>query len=762
MAAGRGHARGEDLPRDVYADLVDTLFGTVGSFLSGIFGGLLVPAVAWFRTGEPVFVFATAVILVFAMFRVATLLRYRKVPAAVRGEQAARWEVVYAAGGVGFMLAVGLTAALMLFRPHDELTALYAVVIVLGCAGSLAGRNAGRPTIVMSQMVAVCLPVAIVLLTNDSGWSWGLAFIFLLVMTSVRSTSRFLNRMLVSALLSSREAKQQERQLSSALNSMTHGLCMVDGDGLITVINHRLREAFAIPDTASLVTLRELTTVIAERAGLLPEAADAFARTVTSGVAQPQAWDCTEEIGAQIFLFRFEPMEHGGSVVVVEDITEARRSAEQVEHLAHFDTLTGLTNRYWFQQRLEADLAAGPEGAGIVLMSIDLDRFKEVNDTLGHQLGDRLLQQVARRLTQAVRPSDIVARFGGDEFQILLRPAPAAADIDAFAARIVSTVSDPYSIDGHAMSVGASVGVALAPEHARFAEDLLKCADMALYAAKGASRGTFRRFVPELDAAAHRKRRIEQELREALATGQIEVHYQPAVDVRTGKVSTFEALARWRHPTRGMIPPIEFIPVAEETGLIADLGEFMLRQACEDASAWPSEVRVAVNVSAKQFLLRHDLTARIMLILARAGLPAHRLEIEITESVLLDANETLSALADAGIRISLDDFGTGYSSLSYLRQFQVDKIKIDRSFITVQDPISLAIIDAVSFLAESMEVDLVVEGVETQAQLDLLTARRIHLVQGYFFSQALPVGELGPLLGRGVEAAWEQGDLKIA
>ncbi len=741
------------LPREVHADLVETLFSTTGSFASGLVGGVVVPALIWFRVGGAEFLACTAVLLVFAVFRVAVFAAHRRAEAADRHARAGVWEIAYGIGAVGFMSSAGVLGALTLVGHHDDITAFFGITTVLGCAGSLAGRNAGRPRIVLGQVVGLCAPVAIVFAAQLDPWRWGLALIFVLVTTSVLSTTKFLNHMLVSALLSEREARERGLQLGIALDSMTHGLCMAAQDGNITVLNRRLRVAFGLSFPAGApATLDGLARGIAAAGDMVPAQEHAFAATFREQIdaREPRQW--SETVGSRIVLFRSQPMESGGSVVVVEDVTEARRSAQKVEYLAHYDALTGLLNRFRFHQELSAALAAEAAG-GVALLGIDLDRFKEVNDTLGHPAGDALLRQVADRLRHLCGPSGTVSRFGGDEFQVLLTPSPDAAALGRFAEAAIARISEPYVVDGQAVSIGASIGIACAPDDAVEADHLLRCADMALYGAKGVARGTCLRFAPAMDAEVQRRRHVEIELREALASGQIEVFYQPTVDLRTGRVSTFEALVRWRHPLRGLVPPDEFIPIAEDCGLIADVGEFVLRRACRDAMSWPEDVRVAVNVSPKQFLLRRDLVERIAAVLVETGLPPARLEVEITESTLLDAKAALAAIAASGVRISLDDFGTGYSSLSYLRLFTIHKIKIDRSFVRIGDRASFAIIEAVASLAGTLDMDLVVEGVETPEQLRSMADRRIHLIQGYLFSRPKPFDELAPLLEGRLEAA---------
>jgi diguanylate cyclase (GGDEF)-like protein len=754
------------LPPEIHADLVETLFGTVGSFVSGLIGGLIVPVIAWFRTYDPIFLVCTGVIVLLAVFRVLVLLRHNLEDEQTRRGRARHWERLYAIGGIGFMTAVGLTAAIMLARRHDELTALYGIVIMIGCAGALAARNAGRPVVVLGQVLGVCGPVALVFLFQYDAWYWGLAFILVLVMSSVKSTTKFLNGMLVSALLNGREARIQRARLSIALDSMSHGLCMADRDGVVSVVNHRLQDFFRLEGDLVGLSVRELAERIAGFGEFPPAEAAEFVQALESHASKRDSCVLSRTVSDRIYDFRCEPMENGGVVVVVvEDVTETRLAAREVEHLAHFDSLTGLPNRVQFYNRMRAVLEhiAGTDEK-IAILSIDLDQFKEVNDTLGHPMGDKLLRLVAERLRHAIRDGDLVARFGGDEFEILLQPSLELPDLEALGQRLIEIISAYYLIDGHTIRIGASIGIALAPEDAAQADDLVKCADLALYHAKGAGRGMARRFTPAMDAAMRRKREIEQELRDALANEHLEVHYQPVVDVRTFQIVGCEALVRWRHPVKGLVSPGEFIPVAEDTGLIVPIGEWVLRRACQDALSWPEHIRLAVNFSAKQFVLGKNLAETVKEIVASVGLKPSRLEVEITESTLMEAEEAhlqLNELCEAGFRVSLDDFGTGYSSLSYLREFPVDKIKIDRSFVqNLADPASHAVIGAVAFLSRALDVELVIEGVETEEQLGALGRWNINFVQGFLFSRPRPLAELQPLLDKPLSPS--QARLKVA
>lgn len=746
--------RNTKLPGEVYAALVESLFGTIGSFVAGILGGLLVPTIAWARTHDPIFLGCALVMLALSALRLWIFLSHSRSDPEQRAIEASRWERRYAWGGISFMFAVGITASILFFRVHDELTSLYGVVITLGCAGALAGRNAGRPYVVYGQMLGVCGPLAIAFLIRGDGWYIGLSAIFGLIMISTKSTTSFLNHILVSALVTGREARIQRSQFSTALDSMSHGLCMGENDGSIVVVNRRLREFFDIQELSNRIDARQLAHEIASCGRMSGRRTAAFVRTWEQHVAKRDASVFSETINGRIYDFRCEPRDTAGFVLVVEDVTVARLASRQIEQMARFDGLTGLPNRMNFYSALEKRFQDCGEGSpALALLSIDLDKFKEVNDTRGHPTGDKLLKIVAGRLRQTVKESDIVSRLGGDEFHVLLEADTLAPhNVEAVAQRLIEALSAPYCIDGITITIGASIGIAYASDSISAPDELLRCSDLALYEAKATGRGGFRIYVKELDLALKRKLEIERDLRDAIAHDLLELHYQPIVDSRTGRIKVCEALVRMRHPTKGMIPPDEFISIAEETGLIVDLGEWVLRRACRDASDWPDDVTVAVNFSAKHFVLSQNLAKDISDVIAQAGLAPSRLEVEITESTIIEAKDALvqlNAIADSGVRIALDDFGTGYSSLSYLRQFPVHKIKIDRSFAkSIRSRESQAVIGCVSVLANLLCVDLVMEGIETADELSALKPWNVHLVQGYFFSKPLNLPDIRALLAR--------------
>ena len=430
------------------------------------------------------------------------------------------------------------------------------------------------------------------------------------------------------------------------------------------------------------------------------------------------------------------------------DITERKRAEACITFMAHHDALTELPNRLLLHERMDEMLSRlKRHGTGLAVHCIDIDNFKTVNDSLGHPVGDLLLQAIAGRLRDALRHEDLVARLGGDEFAILQADITQTSEVANLAARILGVLGEPFDLDGNIVTAGASIGIAIAPGDGNEADQLLKNADMALYRAKGEGKGTFRFFEAEMDARARDRRQLELDLRAALHAGDLEVHYQPLVQLATGAITGCEALVRWRHPERGMVPPAQFVAVAEETGLIGQLGAFVLKQACDDAARWPEPIKVAVNLSPLQFR-SGNLLAIVSEALEASGLAPSRLELEITETLLLDRSglvlATLHALRALGIHISMDDFGTGYSSLSYLRSFPFDKIKIDRSFIhDMGDSVdSQAIVKAIIGLGASLGITITAEGIETVSDMERLRDEGCDEGQGYLFSKARPNAEI--------------------
>jgi diguanylate cyclase (GGDEF)-like protein len=557
------------------------------------------------------------------------------------------------------------------------------------------------------------------------------------------------------------ELKQREQELQAqnlrfdtALNNMSQGLSMFDAEQRLVVCNERYTRLYGLPPelTRPGTTFQQiLDHRIANRLYAVASQEDhAHELLSTIGDNLPLI-RVVEFTDGRAIVVKRQPMAGGGWVATHEDITEQRRTEARIAHMAHHDGLTDLANRVLLRERLEETLERRPRDAEVAVLCMDLDRFKDVNDTLGHPMGDALLKAVAQRLRGCVRDSDIVARIGGDEFAILQSAVSQPANATALARRIIDAISLPYELEGHQVVLGTSVGIAVAPGDGTEPDQLVKNADLALYRAKGDGRGTYRFFEPGMDEAAQARRKLELDLRSALSTGAFELYYQPLVDLDRNEVSSFEALLRWNHPEQGLICPDAFIPLAEETGLIVPIGEWVLRQACAEAAGWPEQIKVAVNLSAVQFNAG-NLVELVFSALSASRLAAHRLELEITETAFLENSEsafaTLHRLRAMGVGISLDDFGIGYSSLSYLRQFPFSKIKIDRSFIRDMgtDRQSVAIIQAVIGLGASLDMATVAEGVETRDELDCLRAFGCTEVQGYYLSPPRPASEVAQLL----------------
>lgn len=547
------------------------------------------------------------------------------------------------------------------------------------------------------------------------------------------------------------ELTEQNERFNSALDNMTEGLCMYDNDRKMVVYNKRFKELYALP--VKIIEpgtpFEDILTYLFRRGDGAEQDLEEFLASRIMMVADAKPVTRIMELSnGRVVAINHQPMASGGWVSTHEDITELQQVQARVAHMAHHDELTGLPNRTLLRERMEQAEACIEQDRNFAVLCLDLDRFKDVNDTIGHPMGDRLLQLAADRLQDCVEEGDTVARLGGDEFAILQMSEFQPAAAKALACRICDVLSRPFNLDNHQVVVGASVGIAIAPTDGGNPDQLLKNADMALYRAKNDGRGIYRFFEPEMDARMQSRRRLELDLRRALEVSEFELHYQPLVDLRTNEIRGFEALLRWSHPLRGNVSPAEFIPVAEEIGLINPLGEWVLRKACMEAAHWPSHVKIAVNISPAQFR-NENLVQTVFSALAGSGIDARRLELEITEHALLQNNDstlkTLHALRDMGVRIAMDDFGTGYSSLSYLRSFPFDKIKIDRSFVkdlSERDDADV-IVAAVADLSRNLGMETTAEGVETEAQRAQVLAAGYTEMQGFLFSCARPAREIG-------------------
>ncbi|CAA7616567.1 EAL domain-containing protein [Magnetospirillum sp. UT-4] len=560
------------------------------------------------------------------------------------------------------------------------------------------------------------------------------------------------------------ELKTQKEWLTTLINAMPDLVCFKDGDGRWLVANEFYRSIAGLsgidyqgrtgPELARLSQGKAdflLATAETDQRAWANRAPIAYEKELSSPSGETRVFDV-----AKIPLFNPDGSRRG-LVLVGRDITERRLAAARIHHLAHHDSLTGLPNRSLFQESLRVALAqARRVDHKVALLFLDLDKFKDINDTLGHHVGDLLLKAVAKRLLRCVRETDNVARLGGDEFAVLLTNLEDAEGAGTVAETIIASVADPFGIEEHEVLTSASIGITLFPDDAGDAEALLKNADLAMFRSKAEGRNGYHFYVAEMDAEVQARKQVERDLRLAMGTEQLELYYQPLVEVKTGEVMGCEALLRWKHPDHGFISPADFIPIAERTDLIAPLGRWILHRACLQGRDWARDglppMKIAVNLSPAQFKHHETLVAMVADILDQTGFPPDHLQLEITEGIAMQNVEAtilvLRQMRDMGVLISIDDFGTGYSSLNYLKRFPVDKLKIDRSFvIDIGDhPCNAAVVKAIVNLGHSLGTRVNVEGVETREQLDFLISHGVDEAQGFYFAKALPADEFARLV----------------
>jgi diguanylate cyclase (GGDEF)-like protein len=639
----------------------------------------------------------------------------------------------------------GLTCALLAVGSGDQRMLLGVVAAGMMGAGSISFRSQRLAAHLYITMCGVGALTGFARMGTATAFAASvLTICYLIVLrTSITTNAAAIRRNFVQQ----REAEQSAETIKLLLNDFTEQgsdwLFELDHEGRLIDPGARIAEAARRPQqTLADKLFVDLFDDSAEREALAGHIREtrAFRHCIVSlGAGGERRWWSVSA--------RPTPNSACAWRGVVTDITAQRRAEEKVSYMAHYDGLTDLPNRIMFSETLYH--AFNRRGGRIGLIYLDLDNFKSINDTLGHPVGDQLLTAVARRLESCVRQNEMVARLGGDEFAILI----GARDLDRIeliAARIFKAMAEPFALAGHNVVIGTSIGIARAPDHGDNAERLLQNADLALYTAKAQGRNRATVFEPGMDEAAHARRMLELDLRASLGKDEMRLHYQPVVDIASGCVSGFEALIRWEHPTRGVVMPNLFIPIAEETGMIVQIGEWVIRQAIKDLASWDDDLSVAINLSPAQMRSASLLTT-VINALARNQVSPSRVCLEITETVLMhdsEANiETLHKLSDLGLQIALDDFGTGYSSLNYLRSFPFDKIKIDRCFV---DEIDIredcqAIVRSVVSLANSLGMTTTAEGVERAAQLDQLRREGCSEVQGFLYSKAVPVHELTDL-----------------
>jgi diguanylate cyclase (GGDEF)-like protein len=758
----------EQPPTDVFAALIDDLYAPLTSFVVGAAAAAVVGGMAAARTGSAWLLALTVCATAVAAVRVVITLDYRKHKPAIGGDAAAlrRWERWYAIGASLYAACLGGLCFVAFTFIDDPVSHLLLNATAVGYTAGATARNSSRPRIAVAQLSFILLPI-----TVGSALHLGSAYVVLSAVTflyylAAIEIAQYLAGHRLRLLLTTREkAKlaqslaEQNFRFNAALANMSHGLCMFDAQHRLLVWNKRFCEIYQIApeELRAGITMRQMMELSAVRGNhpdqTMAEEAAEYEALLVGGVATQLKRRLPS---GRIIALSHQPTADGGAVVVFEDVTEREQAEERARFLSTHDDLTGLPNRLVFGQTVSDAVKAGRRyGQEFAVMFVDLDRFKIINDTLGHAAGDSLLIEIANRLKQCVRESDVVSRVGGDEFIILLREISDALQVTTVARKILSAVIKPLTIHGQECRVTASIGISLFPSDAQDEESLTKNADAAMYAAKEDGRNNFLFHSPELKTQSIERLMLETNLRRAIERNELVLYYQPKQDLSRGGITGVEALLRWHHPDLGQLLPARFIPLAEETGLIIPIGKWVIETACAQNMTWQRQglppIRIAVNLSPRQFADPH-LLGDIRAALEKSGMAPEFLEIEITESMVMQNLErtmrVLEAIKRLGITLSIDDFGTGYSSMSLVKQLPIDALKIDRSFVReiASDADDKAIAEAIIALGRALDLTVVAEGVETAEQEAVLRAHNCDEIQGYLISKPVPADEFATFL----------------
>ena len=764
-ARARDPGEGFDLPG--YALLVSSLFSSPASIIPGGVAGILTPFLCWVSTGLDLFLSLTAMVAAIVLLRLLNFISYRRHDHSRDGyAETRRWDRDYFLGATAFSAVLGYSCYAALTHTDDPAAHITSVSSTIAIASGYVSRNAGRPKFVAVQLLTFCVPMAFGLIQAHNVYYQYIGyFAFLYVAANIAITNS-IHRNLLALSDATKQSKalasalhSQNLTLDAALNTMIHGLAMFDRDLKLAVSNAPHQTLYGLPETLALpgTPITAIGRFLVERqvvaAGQLRDLREAFAEIQST--QQTTSREIQTRAG-RVLVVTFAPAAEGGVLMSTEDATARKATEARIEQMARFDELTGLANRFEYNSNIAETFGRLERtGESFALLYVDLDGFKQVNDNLGHDLGDRVLMETANRLRGAIRSSDLLARFGGDEFLLIL-PAANHATVTIIAQRMIDAMSKAFTFDNKTVYVTASIGIAMAPHDGATPADLLRHADTALYKAKAAGRNTLMFFNPAMAEEMLERHELEVDLRKACEDGSLELYYQPIIDLRTGQIVSREALMRWRHPTRGMVSAGLFIPVAEQSGLIASIGDWAIRQACKDAASWEEDVGVSVNISPLQFREPRRIVETVKDSLISSGLNSRRLTLEVTESLLIEDNKTTLAVIDElrtlGVTFALDDFGTGYSSLAYLSTYPFAQVKIDQSFTRTvhSSEASKAIIEAVCQLARRLSMNVVVEGIETEQQriaVQLLGAQR---AQGYLFGRPEPLANFLPREDRNV------------
>jgi diguanylate cyclase (GGDEF)-like protein len=744
------------MPDVLYIGFVDSLLVEIkGLILSGVAVGAagIVAAIA---ANSPALWLCTALMLLVTAARLYFMRLHARNRPSANIAIARRWETIFLVGAVVYMSLLGVWTLVAFWVTDDAFARFLTATIAICYAFGMWTRSFAMDRGINAQIVVAFVPLSAAMIVAGGWYPTMIVVAFLPLFLFIKASSNRLKETFLAEIAARHEVGTLATRLDTALNNMSHGLCMVDPAGKLSLTNNQVLRIFGLSvadahvGTDMRAILRKLVRNGVMARSEFKRLSQALFRKGADDLVIPL--ETRDQRALEITLHR---MKGESTVVVIQDITERRTAEAAIYRMVWFDPVTSLPNRRRFEEKLSKALVAprSDKQNGAILF-LDLDDFKQVNDSLGHARGDKLLSAVGERLRCAVQETDIVARWGGDEFAILLSGRQDAREPPLIAERIIAEINRPFQIDGYEIVVGASVGVAMLHRDGLTIETLLSNADLALYAAKAEGRNRWRSYERQLGLHAQSRRILEIDLRSAIANETIEVYYQPINNASTRALVGCEALARWHHPTRGWISPAEFIPIAEELGLMEELGRVILRRACKVCATWPDPMFVAVNLSPLQ--VRSGRVAQaIREALDASGLCPHRLEVEITESTILhdvpSTRQTLRAIREMDVRISLDDFGTGYSSLSYLHTFPLDKIKIDRSFTIAigSDHRASIVIASVAGMCKMLGMDVLVEGIETEIQMQFVDGLgSVSEVQGFLFSPAVPEKEIRAMFER--------------
>jgi diguanylate cyclase (GGDEF)-like protein len=751
MAAG-GREQGENIDLTGYTLLVSSLFSSPASIIPGGIAGILTPFLCWVSTGMDIFMGLTVLVTLIVILRIMTVIAYRRRNHAQDSyEQTRRWDRDYFLGATMFSAVLGYSCYVALVQTDDAAAHITSVASTIALASGYVARNAGRPKFVAVQLLTFCIPMAIGLIAAHNPYYRYIGyFAFLYVAANIAITNS-LHRNLLALSDANKQSKalasalhSQNLTLDAALNTMIDGLAMFDRSLKLAVSNAPHSTLYGLPETLALpgTPLTAIARFLVERQVISQDQL----RDIRSALAEVQTTQqaTSREVvtrGGLVLVITLAPAAEGGILMLTEDATQRKATEARIEQMARFDELTGLANRFEYNTQIaEAFAKLERTGDAFALLYLDLDGFKQVNDSLGHDIGDHVLMETASRLRSAIRSNDQLARFGGDEFLLVL-PSSDPIVVTAIAQRMIDVMSPAFDVDGKTVYVTASIGIAVAPLDGVNPADLLRHADTALYKAKSAGRNTLMFFNPAMAEEMMERHEIEIDLRKACIDGTLELYYQPIIDLKTQEIVSREALMRWRHPTRGMVPPGVFIPIAEQSGLIAGMGDWAIRQACRDAASWEPGIGVSVNISPLQFREPRRIVETVKDALLSSHLESRRLMLEVTESLLIEDDKlALSVLAELralGVTFALDDFGTGYSSLAYLSTYPFAQVKIDQSFTREvhTNEASKAVIEAVCQLARRLQMNVVVEGIETEQQRIAVQLLGAHRAQGFLFGR---------------------------